>query len=153
MDKISTHILREYLAGNKIVAYYVGAIDAQGLYDWSTEIVNSLLLWKSDRYLALHDLSRGVSIPLMVLTHFNILDPGLTRAGQSRVEEIMLEKPELTIRLALVLPSTTSGRLATTRGRSSFKINASRIKTQIFVERYMAMKWLEGFLAPDSAGK
>ncbi|MFN8375475.1 MAG: hypothetical protein U0694_21690 [Anaerolineae bacterium] len=144
MDKVSTHITCEQLADQQIVAYEVAAIDVQSLQDWSQHIVATLSTWTGNEYLALHDLSRGVSIPLLVLTHFNILDPGLTKAGQAQVEQILSQKPNLYIRLAVVLPLTTSGRLARVRARHSAEVD--HIESIVFYNREVALKWLKGFI-------
>jgi hypothetical protein len=143
MEKVSNHIWREWLAEGQIVGYKVEAIDAQGLRDWAKAIVTTLSAWKSNQYLALHDLSTGVSIPLLVLTHFNILDPGLAANEQAKIDKMMLDNKKLTIRLAVVLPLTTSGRLARVRARSSAA--SDRIESTVFYNREVALNWLNGF--------
>jgi hypothetical protein len=150
MEKISQHISRQWLADGKIVAYKVTALDAQGLHNWSKSIVATLTQWTSDSYLALHDLSTGVSVPLVVLTSHNILDPGLTKAGQAQVEDLLEQKSALCIRLAIVLPMSVSGRWATARGRGSSKFDITRSESQIFFERDNAVQWLESFITSSS---
>ncbi len=149
MEKIATHITREWLLDQRIAVYNVNAIDVQALNDWSKAVVATLTDWQTDHHLMLFDLSTGVSIPLLVLTNFHILDPGLTKGGQAQVDEILTQKPTLNIKLAVVLPLTTSGRIASTRGRSS--ADKSRIESVLFYNRTAALKWLTAFIPGDAS--
>ena len=146
MERVSNYVAREWLVKEKIVAYQVTGMDIQALEDWSKDIVTTLRNWQSNQYLALYDLLSGVSIPLMVLTHYNILDPGLTPRGQEQVEQMLAERPDLIIRIAIVMPATVSGRIASSRGRSSSTLDQARVESRVMMSRRGAEDWLRGFV-------
>jgi hypothetical protein len=152
MERVANYVMRGWLMNGKILTYKVTGMDIQALEAWSKDIVTTLRQWQTNQYLALYDLSSGVSIPLMVLTHYNILDPGLTERGQEQVEQILVERPELIIRLAIVLPATTSGRIVSGRGRSSGTVDQARVESRVILSRKGAEEWLSSFVEADSRG-
>src|SRR5258707_5650953 len=148
MGTITVGIKREWLNDQRIVCYSLEGLTVHAMIEWGEEITKTLGTWPSDsKYLAIHDLSKtGVSLTLLVLTGFNILDPGVTPSAQARVETILRQRPKLEIKLAIILPLSMSGQITTKRGKSS-NPNNKQIDSRIYNERESALEWLTAYIA------
>ena len=88
MGTVTTGINRDWLNDERIVTYSLEGLTVHAMLEWSEVIVRTLESWPSESdYLAIHDLSKtGVSLTLLVLTGFNILDPGVTPSAQTQLK-------------------------------------------------------------------
>lgn len=144
MDQIAPGIKREWFNDGKIVAYTVSAISTNSIIAWKDTVLTSLEQWPAENryYLAMHDLSsHGVSMPFLVLTGFEIFSVVLIKTGRVNLERIMANRPDLRIRLALVLSDAMSGKITMSRGRDP-NAYSERIETKIFLARDAALEWL-----------
>src|SRR5262245_31599276 len=91
MEAITSGIHRLWLSNGHVVCYSIDRLTVATVIEWSRAISASLKNWPEGAdYLAIHDASqKGTSIPLLILTDFNILDPGLTKMGQGQFEAFM----------------------------------------------------------------
>src|SRR5690349_14073610 len=104
-------IEREWLYDQRIISYVVRSIDVKILCQWTETAVEGLTQWPSHRpYLALHDLtSGGVAMLYSMATGCNVLNVGITAAGNEQAKQLARAHPQREMRLAVLVPESVSG--------------------------------------------
>jgi len=148
MEEIIAGVTRTYSHDTRIVIYSVSSLGVTTLKSWSDDILANLEHWPQeyDSYLVVYDLSdHGVSLPFLVLTGYNIYNPGITSAGQKRLDALLQARPGLMLKLALVLSPSLSGDMALNRGRQPATAQ-SQVECQVYFDQAAAVTWLEQFI-------
>lgn len=144
VERIYPGIERSLLEDGSIVSYSISSIGPGSLMPWRESILKTLKGWPDDRiYLALHDLSsKGVSVSFLCLSGREIFNIGITQMGQTQIDKLLAERPNLNIRLALVVSSQHSGQVTARMGMSHTRTTHPQIQVQLFFEREAALSWL-----------
>jgi hypothetical protein len=152
MRKINNDVFEEKLDGGKIITYTIEGVNISTLGSWNEAVVAALEATSPDatHFLALYDLSnKGVAMPFLVLNNYRIYNVGVTPMGQRRVSRVLSNRPNLKVRLALLVSLAMSGRIAINKGES-LDFGDNPVVSRVFFEREAALEWLrEAYMIGD----
>lgn len=133
----------ELLENDAIVSYTLSSAQSSTIAAWSDLAVAKLRDWPKDRpYLALHDLSHpGVGLLYLTAVEFDPFNVGVTPGGRRALHDLMAEKPNWQIVLALVVSTSLSGRLTRLR-MADIISDLPKITSRTFFKRSAALEWL-----------
>jgi hypothetical protein len=145
-DNLISGLTVEQLENDAIIAYTLSSAQSSTIAAWSDLAVANLHDWPKDRpYLALHDLSHpGVGLLYLTAVEFDPFNVGVTPGGRRAVYDLMAEKPDWQIVLALVVSTSLSGRLTRLRVADIIS-DLPRITSRTFFKRSAALEWLMRF--------
>ncbi|MBZ0318050.1 MAG: hypothetical protein K8L91_16640 [Anaerolineae bacterium] len=147
MESITYGVIRQWYYEGQIVAYTIHDVNMASMSRWGDAIMSTLEEWPADnpQYLALHDLSNsGVSMAFVVLNNYHIFTPGGNAMGRQRFEHFISRRPDLKVRLALVISNELSGQITMQHLRNA-KVEPLT-EVNVFVDRDAALDWLAGFI-------
>jgi hypothetical protein len=141
MTKLSSFLSRELLHEDRVVLYILTGMSANILWEWGKDVQTNLENWSDTQpYLAVHDVSHpSVGMPFLFLSGRDIYSPDPSSNGRQRTTELLGTRPNLLIKIALVLSASVSGDLAKRHGRT---IDTPRLQHKVFSNRASAIEWL-----------
>lgn len=150
VTEICPGLYQEWLLDRRIVAYRVTAVSQSVLENWSSLVRQTLRDWDKDwTYLALHDLTApGVATMYASLTHYDMLNIGVTQDGRLGAEGVFVEFPGFIGRVAISFNLTVSGHIGKTL-LNYYMDKHPAVEYKSFYSREKSLKWLLSHL-PDS---
>lgn len=146
--EIHPSLTQQWLIDDGVVKYDLTEINPDVMFRWAKSIIEILENW-DDRQpcCLLFNLTHPkVSVGYVLMTNREIFNIGITRTGQNDVEQILRARPDLHVRVALVVSSEASGRIAQRFSRES---GVSRIQGKVYFDEQAAIDWLQGEKLPD----
>lgn len=145
-DNLISGLNVELLENDTIVSYTLSSAQSTTIAAWSDLAVAKLRDWPKDRpYLALHDLSHpGVGLLYLTAVEFDPFNVGVTPGGRRALHDLLAEKPDWQIVLALVVSTSLSGRLTRLR-MADIISDLPKITSRTFFKRSAALEWLMRF--------
>lgn len=127
---------------NQIVTYKLSSVSPTTLQEWSDVIIASLDTWSKDKpYLAIHDISQsGLGLLFASAVQNEIFNVGILPPAQPAIDALCKANPDWQIRLAVIVSSSLSGRLARVLFQKSKP--ESQIQFKAFFYEEPALKWL-----------
>ncbi|PJF21661.1 MAG: hypothetical protein CUN56_09920 [Phototrophicales bacterium] len=145
MEKIYTGLQFAWLENKCIAAYRVENLAMDVMVEWSDHVINLLKNWQPDGFnLFLFDISTpGIGSSYLVMTGRELFNVGITRAGYTRVEQLMQQRqaqnPNAGIRVALVASPDPSGQIIR---RYSGTARLDVVMGKLFFQHQDAVRWL-----------
>ncbi len=143
-ERVTSNIKVDYLHDDLILHYKVAAVDVRALEQWNDHVVSALqsLPTGVTKIGLLYDLSiSGVSMPFMLHNHYEIRRVAVSPDGLEAVNAALASHPDLWVYLAVLLPDTVSGKIATGQSRDTDKL--SQVEARIYSDVHAAFEWLQ----------
>lgn len=143
MPDIYPQLKRDWVRDQQIVRYEIEALSVTLMMKWADDVFD---LIQEHQHRVTINLLYNVSAPkvsmsYLVLTNRDMLAPGVTRAGRTRLTKFLRNHPHLHINLAVVFSDSVSGQIAERHNvDSSGKFD--QIIAKSFFDEETALDWL-----------
>lgn len=143
MPEIYPHLKRSWTEDKQILCYQIDALSLSLMMSWADDLLDTLA---QNRQRIVFNLLFDISAPkasmsFLVLTNRNMLNPGITRTGHTRLKRFLLEHAHMHINLAVVVSSSISGQVAQ-RYNTDAEEDTTQITAKLFFKQDEAIAWL-----------
>ncbi|MCQ3932651.1 MAG: hypothetical protein DPW16_19550 [Chloroflexi bacterium] len=144
------YIEQNWLDDGRIVIYRLSSVMEKTWDEWGRMVMENLETWPDDQpYLAVHELNaKGVGLTYAHSNHYDVFKVAITPRNQQEFEEMLVSRPNLYVRLAIIVSRELSGQVIFKKAiQLQNEDPNARVIGKVFYDEDAGINWLRGFLS------